>query len=155
MISPELLRHFPFFGNLSEAQLREVAMIVTENVFEPGAVIFVENDPADTLYFLVEGSIDLYYRLPEESASQAPPDIHVGAINPGEPFGISALIKPHVLTSSARVSTPSRVITIRAADLFPLFEQDTQMAFLLTHQATKAAMQRLHATRVQLAAARA
>ncbi len=36
MISPELLRRYPFFGTLSEEQLRQIAMIAEEQTYEAG-----------------------------------------------------------------------------------------------------------------------
>ena len=79
--------------------------------------------------------------------------IPVGEINPGEPFGVSALIKPHVLTSKAWSTKPSRALKIDALAMRNLFEKDPQMAYALTLNAAQAAIERLHATRVQLAAA--
>jgi len=74
-------------------------------------------------------------------------------IYPGEPFGISSLIEPHIFTSTAFASQPSRVITIEADRLRELFQKDKRLAYILTHSAAKAAIERLHATRIQLAAA--
>lgn len=152
MVSPELLRRYPFFGKLGEAQLVHVAMLAQEVIFESGEVIFTEGDPAEALYFLLEGYIDLYFKL----AGQEPttePGIPVGEINPGEPFGISALIDPFVLTSTARTPGTARVIKINAVELRSLFKTDRKLAYSLTEQAAQAALKRLHFARVQLAAA--
>jgi CRP-like cAMP-binding protein len=79
--------------------------------------------------------------------------ILVGEINPGEPFSISALIEPHTLSSTAYVSRTSRIIKIKAGALRTLFDKDRKMAYQITSQAAKAVIQRLYATRIQLAAA--
>jgi hypothetical protein len=42
MISPELLRRYPFFGLLTEAQLKAIAMIAQETNFTDGTQIFKE-----------------------------------------------------------------------------------------------------------------
>ncbi len=153
MISTELLRQYPFFGLLDANQLREIAMISEEISFKEGDKIFDKDSPAKTLYFLLEGAISLYY-TGENSSSQAfSKGIPVGEINPGEPFSISALIKPHILTSAAWSLRPSRAIAIDAESLRKLFEKDPQIAYVLTLKAAQAAIERLHATRVQLAAA--
>ena len=152
MISPERLRQFPFFGLLNEGQLTEISMISKEESFEGGEVMFRESEPASTLYFLFEGSIDLYYTI-AGIKNLASKGISVGEINPGEPFGISALIEPYLLTATAYVSKPSQVLAIDALALRALFKKDHKLARIITHQAAKAAIERLHATRVQLAAA--
>ena len=47
MISPELLRKYPFFGSLDDSQLRELAMLAEEETYKSGEVIFQEGGPAD------------------------------------------------------------------------------------------------------------
>ena len=153
MISTELLRQYPFFGLLDAAQLREIAMISDEVFFAENEKIFDKDSPAKALYFLLEGGISLFY-TGENSHSQANnKGIPVGEINPGEPFSISALIPPHTLTATAWSTKPSRTIKIDALLLRNLIKKDPQMAYVLTLKAAQAAIERLHATRVQLAAA--
>ncbi len=153
MISPELLRHYPFFGSLNSHQLNEVAMIADEEIYESGEVIFHEGETADAVYFLLEGSIDLYYAIADTKYATLEKGIPVGEINPGEPFGISGLIEPHLLTSTARSSGTSRAIHIDAVALRALLEKDRKMAYLFINQAAKAAIERLKMTRIQLATA--
>lgn len=153
MISPELLRHYPSFGLLDEAQLAKVAMIAEEEIFETGTTIFHEGEAANTFYFLLDGYVDLYFTVAGMKGSDSGKGIPVGEINPGEPFGISALIEPYVLTSTAYASTKSRVIKIDAFALRSMFAKDRKLAYLFIHQAAKAVIDRLHATRIQLAAA--
>lgn len=152
MISPELLRQYPFFRSLSDAELREISMIAQEEIISSGVTLFQKGAPADALYFLQEGRVELYYATPG-AASNVEKGILVGEINIGEPFSISALIEPHVLSSTAYIARTSRIIKIDALALRALFEKNRHMAYLLTYQATKAAIERLYATRIQLAAA--
>jgi len=153
MISPEILYRYPFFGGLDDAQLKAIAMIAQEEFLASGVTIFQEGQPAESFYFLEEGCVSLYYMGAGTTLEKYQEGIPVGEINPGEPFSVSAIIEPHVLTSTARVSKPSRVIKIEAEALQTLMEKDQRLAFILTHQAAKAVIERLHATRVQLAAA--
>ena len=53
MISPELLRRFPFFGFLDDMQLKEVAMLAEEIDVEQGTNIFEGEQPAAGLYVMV------------------------------------------------------------------------------------------------------
>jgi CRP-like cAMP-binding protein len=152
MISPEILRRYPFFGPLNDAQLKAIAMIAEEVTFEKGETLFNERKTAEALFLLMEGSIDLYYTI-EEEHPELRKEFPVGEINPGEPFGISALIEPYVLTSTARASAPTHVIMISASSLRALCEVDKDLAFVFMRQVAKAALERLNATRVQLAAA--
>lgn len=153
MISPELLNRYSFFGGLENGHLKALAMIAQEEQLAGDVTIFQEGEPAETLYFLEEGSVVLYYTGSETDIERFRDGIPVGEINPGEPFSISALIEPHLLTSTARTSKPSRVIKFEAKALQNLFKNNRRLAYLLTHQAAQAVIERLLSTRIQLAAA--
>ncbi|MCI0519108.1 MAG: Crp/Fnr family transcriptional regulator [Chloroflexi bacterium] len=153
MISPERLRAYPFFQALSDDRLRAIAMIAERESVPAGVTLFREGQAADTLYFLEDGCIDLYYTQGGTRQSDLRKGIPVGEINPGEPFSVSALIEPYTLSSTAYVSRPSAIIKISAKALRALFEKDGKMAYQITYQAAKAVIGRLYATRIQLAAA--
>jgi CRP/FNR family cyclic AMP-dependent transcriptional regulator len=150
MISPEILRRYPFFCCLSEEQQKAIAMVTEEMRVDAGKELFLEGQPVEALYLLMEGSVDLYY-----AASGDPKDqFLVGEINLGEPFAISAMIEPYTFTATARVAAPSRVLRIDGKALRALCEVDCRMGYALIKQVAAMALERLHFARVQLAAAR-
>lgn len=153
MISPELLRRYNFFSFLDDSQLIALAIIAEEVTFDRDEKIFERGEPTGAFYFLINGSVGLYYDGQECEQSVLHRGIPVGEINPGEPFSISALIEPHILTSTAWSSTPSRVLRFEAAELHKLFEKDQHLANTMTQNVAVAVLDRLHSTRVQLAAA--
>jgi CRP-like cAMP-binding protein len=153
MISIELLRRYPFFGRLGFEQLKTLAMIAEEVKLADGEVIIEEGKVADALYFLVEGSVVLYHPVGSTQAAGSTSEVPVCEINPGEPFSISALIEPHVLTSTARSSGASRVIRLSVEGLKTAFAEDAKLECMMIRCVAEAAMGRLNSTRVQLAAA--
>jgi len=155
MISPELLRRFPFFAPFSEQQLTNFALISDEYSTNEAAILFEESQPATHLYLLLEGSVDLYYKSEEPFHPKFSRVFSVGEINPGEVFGISALVKPHVLNATAKTSQPTRYVMIDAVALRKMMVEDHQLGFWLLQQVIIVLMERLAYTRVQLAAARA
>jgi CRP/FNR family transcriptional regulator, cyclic AMP receptor protein len=155
MISPELLRRYPFFGLLTDAQLKAIAMIAQETTFADGTEIFKEDARADNLYLLMQGSVDLYYTVDTEGVLDFTKEFLVGEINPGDVFGVSALIEPYKYTATAKADQNIRVINIDAIALRNLLEQDPKMSCVIMHQVAKAYAERLQLTRIQLAAARA
>ncbi len=155
MISPELLRRYPFFANLSDAQLRALAMIADEITYESGTVVLQESQPADKLYLLLEGSIDLSFKSEEEYHPKASKVFLIGEINPGEVFGISALIEPYLYNATATSASLSRAVKFDAESLRALLDLDHSLGCPIMKQIAKAVMERLTSTRVQLAAARA
>jgi CRP-like cAMP-binding protein len=153
MVTPELLRRYPFFARFSENQLKAIAEISEEVSKNKGELIFEECQPANSLFLLLEGGFDLSYKSEEEYYPKTRKDFDVGQINPGEVFALSSLIEPYALNATARASKPSKLIKIDAIALRKLFDSDPHMGYLAMQQLTKAIMGRLADTRVQLAAA--
>jgi len=153
MISPELLRRYPFFGPLNEKQRKAIAMVADEIQMKEKQVVFEECQAADALYLLIEGDIDLTYKSEEKFHPKKTKVFSVGEINPQEVFAISALIEPYEYNATATVTKDGRAIKIDAKALRELIEQDIQLGYILMHQIAKTAMERLAYTRVQLAAA--
>ncbi len=153
MISPELLRRYPFFGHFSQTQLASLAMIGEEVKLKDDQVVLEEGKPAQALYFLLEGGIDLYYTVKEDARQKECKEILVGQVNVGEPFGISALIEPNILTASVRSNGASRVLQFDEKALKVAMKTDPGLELVLVREMARAAIQRLDATRVLLAAA--
>ena len=154
MISPETLRRYPHFAKLNEAHLRALAMIADEEHFTSGSVILEEGKDAEWLYLLVEGSIDLSYKSEESYHPKATKVFQVGEINPGELFGISALIDPFKYNATATTSEQSTIIKFNAKSLRTISDLDCTLGYTLMQQIAKSVMERLTHTRIQLAAAR-
>ncbi|RME89073.1 MAG: cyclic nucleotide-binding domain-containing protein [Anaerolineae bacterium] len=154
MISPELLRRYPFFGFMNDDQLKGVAMIAEEVTFDQGDTILEANQPATHLFFLEEGSAGYYYVVTTEHDPDYRQEYYISDFNPGEIFGISAMIEPYLYTATVRASKPCRVIRIDASALRALCEVDHNLSCGLLRAVSKAAMERLQNTRVQLIAAK-
>ena len=152
MISPEVVRRYPFFSCVDDAQQKAVAMVADDMTFAKGKVIFEEGQDAGTMYILVDGSVSL--GIAAEGKHGTPSDwLFVGEINPGEPFGISSMLPGEIYTSGAVALTNARVIKIDAVELRKLMDTDCEMGFCLMQQMGKAALERLRLTHIQLAAA--
>jgi CRP-like cAMP-binding protein len=153
MISPEVLRRYPFFSFMNHDQLREVAMITDEIEYRKNHVLFNSGEKADACYLLMEGSVDLHYVVVDEYDQSLRKEFIVGTINPGELLGISAFVEPHIYTATALVVNDSRLLKTDAVALRDLCRQDPRLNLGYQTMTAKATMERLHATRVQLAAA--
>ena len=153
MISPELLKRYAFFAHFSEKQLLSIAELSEEISIRKGELLFEECQPANSLFLLLEGGIDLSYKSEEEFYPKTRKDFDVGQINPGEVFALSSLIEPYALNATAHASKPSKLIKIDAIVMRKLFDSDPNMGYIAMRQLTKAIMERLADTRVQLAAA--
>ncbi|MFV1967576.1 MAG: cyclic nucleotide-binding domain-containing protein, partial [Pirellulaceae bacterium] len=89
MISLEQLRRYPYFADVREESLRQVAMISEEMSIPSGGVLFEEGDVADNLYIITDGEVDIEYTL--GSGEKRTVDTVVG----GELMMWSALVAPY------------------------------------------------------------
>ena len=153
MVSPELLRRYPFFGIFDSEQLNKIAMVSDEVTIPAGTKLFEECSQADELYLLIDGSVDLSYKSEEDFHPKTKKVFPVGEINPEEVFGISSVLEPYEYNATALVSKESKVIKIDAASLRNAMKDDAKFGYAMMHQIAKATMERLSYTRVQLAAA--
>ena len=153
MISPELLRRYPFFRALDDTQLKTIAMLAEEVFIDPDQHIFEADQAADRFYFLITGSIDLFYITDDASAPDHKKSLYVGHLNPEEPFGISALIEPYRYSATAITNSLCRIIKIEGNGLREMCKADVPGALTLMSHIAQIAMSRLNETRVQLAAA--
>jgi CRP-like cAMP-binding protein len=152
MIALERLQHLPFFAFMEEKQLKALATIAQEVHFNAGDQICEAHTPSDTLYFLTQGSLLYYMVVISEYQPDYRKEYFIGVVNPGEIFGISSLIEPHLHTATLRADQPSWLIKIDGAALHTLCEQDVHLYLGLMKAVAKTAMNRLEMTRVQLVA---
>ncbi len=154
MISLDFLRSFPFFRFMNDKQLKEVAQISEEITFDNHEIIVESGKPANTFYFLIDGSTAYYCVVVNEHDPSYYKEYFINDINPGEIFGISSLIEPYIYTATVRVNEKSRVIKIDASALRALCCTDIKLAYSLMRSISKSALQRLDDTRSHLVSTR-
>jgi len=153
MISPEKLKRVAFFSPFKPEYLQKIAMMAEELEIAKGEVLFEECQPANFFFVLLEGGVDLYYKTEETYPKKVRKEFEAGEINPGEILTYSSLIEPYVLNASGKASKDSLVLKVDAEKLRALFQAEPQLGYLAMQQLTKAIMENLAYTRVQLAAA--
>jgi CRP/FNR family transcriptional regulator, cyclic AMP receptor protein len=152
MVSPELLRRYPFFASLDEKQLDTLAAITQEKNYPKGTLLVKENTNATLLALLIEGDIDLIFSGGGEGAIS---NALVGSIAPGEVYGVSSLIEPYCYTATAKATVPVKVLELDGVALRALVEKDSGMGCIMMRNVAIAVLERLRYTQVELAAARA
>jgi CRP-like cAMP-binding protein len=145
MISPELLRRYPYFAGVSDESLRQVAMIADEKTAAAGTILFREDDPAENLILLTSGELDIYFTLGSGELRV------VDSVVAGELSMWSSLVAPYKSTALCKVSKDAKMIVINAPKLRELCDQDSALGYRLMVCLTKALASRLSAARVQLA----
>jgi CRP-like cAMP-binding protein len=146
MITPEIIESFSDFEDLQENEIKALATLAEEERYKPGEFIFHEGNPADRLYLLLEGRIEMMMGTNAEGTQRA----MVMAVGPGEIFGWSSLVEPYQMTASAQCATSVRVVAITASGVRALMTMSCSMGYRLIQKACQTASGRLRATRVQL-----
>jgi CRP/FNR family cyclic AMP-dependent transcriptional regulator len=151
MVSPELLRRYPFFALLDEKQLDALSEISQEKSYPQDALLVKENSDATCLALLMEGDVDLIFSGGGEGAIS---NALVGSIAPGEVYGVSSLIEPYRYTATARATMPVKVIELDGVALRAMLEKDPRLGYVMMRNVSIAVLERLRYTQVELAAAR-
>ncbi len=146
MVSPELLRRFPFFAGLTDEEIKSIAMISEEQKYEANTFIFRERGKAEKMYVLIEGTVDIMVNTDEEGLEHET----VSTLTHGEVFCWSAVVEPHKLTASAFAATPATVIAMDGAGLRALFELDCHLGYRILQKAATIISSRLKDTRIQM-----
>lgn len=146
MISPEILRRYNLFAGLPPEALKEIALFSKELALEANTYVFQEGDPAEELYLIISGGIDL--QLDMRDADEKRTDVEM--IVPGEMLGWSALIEPHIYHLSAVTTTTTRVVVIEGAKLREFLTKHPEWGYAILLRIARIVGDRLSKTRLRL-----
>jgi CRP/FNR family cyclic AMP-dependent transcriptional regulator len=147
MVSPEILRCYPYFGGVDMEALRAIAVISEEHTVEAGETVFQEGEPAERLYIVTRGEVDICYQLNTGEKRV------VDTVVSGELLSWSTLVPPHRTTATAVTRGPARLLAIDGERLRELCAENDVLRAQLMTQITHTLSSRLEGARVQLAAA--
>jgi CRP/FNR family transcriptional regulator, cyclic AMP receptor protein len=145
MISPEVLRRYPYFAGLGDESLRQLAMITEEKDVPANSVMFREGDPAGHLSIILAGEVNIQYMLGNGELRT------VDTLVDGDLLMWSALVEPYKATAVGTTTKETRLARIDAAKLRLLCETEPILGYRLMNQVAKLLAHRLEGARVQLA----
>ncbi len=154
MISPEILRRYPFFANLDDASLKAIAMISEEVPFKKDDLIYATGQANHSLYFLTDGAAESFLVITDPNNDKYRKEYYLDDLDLGEVFGISAMVEPAVHTTTARASKAGKLVRIDGDALLKLFEKDHVLGCTMMKEMIAELLYRLQQDRIQLAAAR-
>ena len=133
----------PFLSPFSRELLDQILEKATEVQFEPGEIIFKENDPANRFYLLEYGKVALETHVPRDGM------VTVQTLEGGDVLGWSWLFPPFVWHFQARAVEPTNAIVLDGAHLLVLCENNHELGYELMKRMTQVVIQRLQAPRRQ------
>lgn len=146
MISPEVLRRYPYFAGISEDSLRAVAMLAEEKCAPAGAQMFAEGDSADWLNIITRGEVNIQYVLGTGEKRT------VDTLVDGDILGWSALVEPYKYTAIGTAARETHLVAIQGKKLRDLCDREPMLGYRLMTQIARLLAHRLEGARVQLAA---
>ncbi|MEP0942758.1 MAG: cyclic nucleotide-binding domain-containing protein [Rhizobiaceae bacterium] len=115
------IRELPLFESMNEKNFEALTNAAYLQHFPPQVELIHEGDPADFLYIVVEGAIELFTKANGREASMA-------IVRPVGTFILAAVLKDAVYLMSARTTTKSRVLMVPSENIRSVFEHDDAFA---------------------------
>ena len=141
----EALKSSELFHNLTDDELAKLLPLCQEQLYEQGAVMFCEGEQCNYVQALKSGKVALETELAISRSSVEKATIDV--LSPGASFCWSALMEPHVLTSSGRCLEKTEIIALDGNKLKALLNANPQMGYKVANNLVRVVASRLEHTK--------
>jgi len=141
----EALRSSEIFQGLTDEELDKLLPLCQEQSYEAGAVMFCEGAQCNYVQTLRSGKVALETELAisRSSAERATIDV----LSQGSSFCWSALMEPHILTSSGRCLEKTEILALDGEKLKALLDENPQMGYKVANNLVKVVASRLQHTK--------
>ena len=112
----------PLFQSLARKQYEDLAMILVDQVFKRGEIIFSEDDAGTGLFIVISGRVKIF-KLSVEGKEQI---LHI--FGPGEPFGEVAVFTGRHFPAHAQALEETRAFFFPRRDFVELIRSDPSLA---------------------------
>lgn len=130
---------------MTDEQLDKLLPLCREQLYEEGAVMFCEGEQCNCVQTLKSGKVALETELTisRSAAERATIDV----LSEGSSFCWSALMEPHILTSSGRCLEKTEIIALDGEKLKALLDENPQMGYKVANNLVKVVASRLQHTK--------
>jgi len=118
----EQLASIPLFQGLPQDQLEDLVMIVADQSFRRGQIIFSEGDEGTGFYVVISGRVSIFKVSPEGKEQI----LHI--FGPGEPFGEVPVFAGEHFPASAQPLEESRIFFFPRESLLELIKRNPSLA---------------------------
>jgi CRP-like cAMP-binding protein len=127
------LKSIILFSHLSDEMIVKIAAVTELINFTAKEYIFRQGQPAEYLYSVYEGKVQLEIDIDSDNP------IQLQGIMKSFTFGISSLIQmdDNCYSQSAKAIIDSQVFKWKASDLIRLFEEDYKLGYLFMRRISK------------------
>lgn len=140
----DAIRSVRFASGLSDGDLAKLVGI-SEWIDIPARThLFTEGDPADYLFLIVRGRVELSMNIPGKGL------LPLATLENGDLLGGSAALRRDTMTLTAVAILNTEAIRIHAVKLRELCDEDHDIGYEIMRRVAMALMNRLIATRLQV-----
>jgi CRP/FNR family transcriptional regulator len=121
----DIIKHIgsiPFFEELPNEQIEDLSMIITDQVFDRGQIIFSEGDDGNGFYVVASGRVKIF-KLSPEGKEQI---LHI--FGPGDPFGEVAVFAGQQFPANAEAMESSRIFFFSRESFSDLIKYNPSLA---------------------------
>ena len=111
----KLVGKVPFFADLDEARINEIAALLKPSLVLPGELVVHKGDPGDAMYFISTGAVEV--DIPN----------HPVRLGSGDFFGEIALLKEMPRTADVTALSYCRVLALFARDFNQLLDANPEL----------------------------
>lgn len=116
------LASVPLFQGLPQDQIKDLAMILADQTFRRGQIIFSEGEEGNGFYVVISGRVRIFKVSPEGKEQI----LHI--FGPGEPFGEVPVFAGEHFPASAQALEPSRIFFFPRESLVGLIKRNPSLA---------------------------
>ena len=126
-VKAEFIKLIPYFSGLSQAELDSIRKFISERKAERGEMLLFEGEPAETLYFVVDGAVKVF----KTSADGKEQILQI--IRPGESFNDVPVFSGGENLASAAAMGAVVLNVIKKSDLEIILQKYPQAALNVIH----------------------
>jgi CRP/FNR family cyclic AMP-dependent transcriptional regulator len=134
----------PLFKEMKLEHLEILSQGATEVEFGAGQVIFRQGEPANKLYLIESGTVELEATRPNH------PPVGIQTLHAGDVLGWSWLFAPFAWNFQARAGAACRLLALEGGHLLAASGEDVDFGYELMKRLSQIAIQRLQAARRKL-----
>ena len=123
----DFIKTIPYFAGLNQAVLDSLGKYIFEKRAERGEMLLFEGEPAETLYFVVDGAVKVF------KTSQDGKEQILQIIRPGESFNDVPVFSGEVNLSSAEAMGKVVLNVIKKSDLETVLREFPQVSHNVIH----------------------
>lgn len=124
----EILKNIPFFSELGEEDLKQIAANIQMDYFPAEHVIFKEGDPGEIMYIIKRGQVQV---LRDNTI--------LAVLKDGDFFGEMALVSEDLRNATIKTVSDVEVLTLKKADFIRLIETNPTIASRVSYEVVKRA----------------